>query len=338
MVNSGIVLNESESAYFDVQQRLPTLPVRIPEYYRKLILSDPTGALRKMAIPQVEEFSDLPYETADPLHEESFEPVSRCIHRYKDRVLLLVTDQCAMYCRYCFRRRFTGDGTGILSQAELENIREYLIGNPSVHEVILSGGDPLMLPDGKLCEILELIQSVGRPIVIRLSTRIPAVMPGRITARLIAMLGQVKNLWLVLHINHPAEITDEFLDAVIALSDAGILLVSQTVLLRGVNDSKEILTQLFHQLLESRVKPYYLFQGDLASGTSHFRMNLKAAIDLYRNLRSTVSGLAMPSLAVDLPGGGGKILLHSGSITGEEDGEYLLRDYEDGIFRYPVEH
>ncbi len=335
--NSGFELTTGELAFFNAPESIARLPVRIPEYYRKLILSDKTGALRKMAVPAMDELKVLPFETADPLHEESWEPVSRCIHRYKDRVLLLVTDQCALYCRYCFRRRFTGDGTGGLGKHELEKIRRYLVEHPEVHEVILSGGDPLTLNDQQLQELFNLLQDVPGNLVFRLSTRMPSVLPGRISPRLVELLGRIENLWLVLHVNHPAEFTDEFRKSVAAFADAGIPMVSQTVLLRGVNDSKQILTQLFHQLLESRIKPYYLFQGDLAAGTSHFRVNLKEAVKLYRNLRMTVSGLALPSFAVDLPAGGGKILLNPDSITGEEEDDYLLKDYEGRIFRYPVE-
>lgn len=313
------------------------LPLSITPYYARRIAETGSPALWRMAVPNSEELSIQSYETADPLAEEGFQPVSRCIHRYKDRILLLVTDSCALYCRHCFRRRFTGVGEGGIGDVDLGSALEYLRHHPEIHELILSGGDPLMLTNLRLEEILSRFRATRSELVIRLSTRMPAVLPSRFTDGLISLLAGASPLWLVVHINHPDELGRETLETLSRLSSAGIPILSQTVLLRGVNDSPEILQRLYYSLLELKVRPYYLFQGDLAVGTAYFRVNLRRGLAIYQALQQRVSGLALPVYAVDLPGGGGKVRLHSGSIQREEEGAYLLKDVRGRLYRYPIE-
>lgn len=315
----------------------PDLPFRINPYYARRLAETESTALCRMALPSPDEQRVLSYETSDPLAEEGFQALNRCVHRYRDRMLLLVTDACALYCRYCFRRRFTGAGEGEISDEDLDAAVGYLKSHSEVHELILSGGDPLMLSDRRLKDLLSRFRRVRPDLVIRLSTRMPAVLPARISSDLVSILTASSTVWVVLHLNHPDELSEETLDAIDRLAAAGLPLLSQTVLLRGVNDSPAVLQRLFYRLIERRVRPYYLFQGDLALGTSHFRVNLRRGLNLYAALQRRVSGLALPVYAVDLPQGGGKIRLHSESIRGEVDGYYILHDARGREYRYPVE-
>lgn len=337
MLKKSLILLPEEKAFFASKNGKRALPFRLTTHYLKLIQSDPTGALRRMAIPRINELSVLDYETPDPLNEELFEKVPRCIHRYTDRVLVLVTDVCALYCRHCFRRRFTGENKGVLSEAEVRTIRGYIESHPEVRELILSGGDPLMVPDSKLEYILQILGTAGNITVTRISSRVPVVLPSRISRSLVRMLSRQRQVWMVLHINHPAEVSPRFAGTVRMMLESGIPLVSQTVLLKGVNDSVKTLAELFYRLLALGVKPYYLFQGDLAPGTSHLRVPLSRGLELYRELSSNISGLALPGYAVDLPGGGGKVRLGAGSIAEVRGGEYHIQSVDGRFFRYPVE-
>lgn len=337
ILRESVPLLPEEEAWFRSGKENPGLPLRITPHYLKLMKKDLSGALRRMAIPRVEEWTVLDYETPDPLHEEPYEVVHRCIHRYRDRVLVLLTDACALYCRYCFRRRFTGENRGVLGDEEIRAVKDYLESHPEVREVILSGGDPLMLPDRKLDSIIGILGNAGSVRSLRLSSRIPVVLPSRITAALAGILSSGPRVWQVIHINHPAEISPEFLAAVDLLAKRGIPMLSQSVLLKGVNDDPEILAKLFRGLVAAGVKPYYLFQGDLAPGTSHLRVPLSRGLSIFRELSSMVSGLALPAYAVDLPGGGGKVRLGAEAIAGLHDGEYHIRSIDGRIFRYPEE-
>jgi len=339
-LENSISLFPEEKEYFFRFSRSASsdavLPFAVTEYYLSLISRETRGPLRRQCIPEIAEFSVLPYETPDPLYEEKFSPLPRMVHRYRDRILVLVSDCCAMYCRHCFRRHFAGRGRGFLLFEEAENIAYYLKEHTEVHEVILSGGDPLMLPDEKLGEFLALLK-IRRPVVFRLATRMPAVSPSRITESLINVLSLFKPLWIVTQFNHPREITEESSSALTRFVEKGFPVLNQTVLMKGINDKPEILALLFHRLLELSVKPYYLFQGDLASGTSHFRVPLEKSFTIYEALGKLVSGSALPVFAADLPGGGGKIHLQKSSLKRKDEEGYVLTDSQGKEYCYPAE-
>jgi lysine 2,3-aminomutase len=334
---SLLELEPDETAFFESSAGEHGLPLRITRHYIGLMRNDPTGALRRMAVPRLEEKRVLPFENADPLAELPYEVAPRCIHRYRDRVLILVTGACALYCRHCFRRRFTADGAGGLTMGERQEIVRYVREHTEVHEVILSGGDPLMLGDAALGALLADLRSIRPELVLRISSRMPVVLPSRLDDALVALLASYRPLWLIIQVNHPLELSPGFRAVAAKASAAGIPLLSQTVLLRSVNDDLEVLKELFYGLIEAGVKPYYLFQGDLVPGTSHLRTSLDASLELYRRLQRELSGLALPVFAVDLPGGGGKIRLHHESLAGREDGSFLIRDLEGKLYRYPAE-
>jgi len=304
-------LSLKEKAYFDAQELQDTqFGFAVTPYYFSLIGEDYNDPLRLQCIPREEELHTKPYEVQDPLSEEHFSPLPRLIHRYPDRVLVLLTDECALYCRHCFRRYFASRRRGALTLEQLKEIVVYLNAHEEVHELILSGGDPLTLSDEKISQVLNILRSeIDRSLIIRLASRIPVVLPERITPSLVEMLAEHTPLFVITQFNHPREITPESRSAISALVSAGLPVLNQAVLLKNVNDREDILAELFQTLLEIRVKPYYIFQGDLAAGTSHFRIALSEGFRLMRSLRRRISGLAMPVYAVDLPGGGGKIPL-----------------------------
>ena len=275
-------------------------------------------------MPSVKEFYNLDYELGDPLGESQYTAVPRLIHRYSNRVLLLVTDLCAVYCRYCFRRHFTGKRKGIISKEELNKALAYIEKNREIEEILLSGGDPLVVPDGKIHEILNSIKKRIPNVVIRIGTRIPSVLPDRVTKNLISILKTYKSVWIITQFNHPHEITDKSIAALTKFIDAGIPVLNQSVLLKGINDSEETLAELSRLLVASGVKPYYLFQGDLARGTSHFRIPLEEGLGIIHALSEKVSGIGMPVFAVDLPGGGGKVSLFAVRIEKSGEGFYLI--------------
>ncbi len=319
------------------------LPEGVSRYYASLAESldpekDPIAAqfMRTDAEDHV-----LPHECSDPLEEARYMPVPRLIHRYPNRVLLLACERCATYCRHCFRRHFTGQSDGQIRSQDLARAAAYVGAHSEIDEVLISGGDPLMLDDARLVDILDSMNAaVGiRPLVFRIATRMPVVMPARITQALAKRMrehGQGR-VWIVTQVNHPREMTSAFAAAMTCLVDQGIPVLNQTVLLRGINDDLDVLTELFSGLLRVRVKPYYLFQGDLAAGTSHFRTTIDAGLDLMDGLRDRLSGMAMPTYAVDLPDGGGKIALTRATVRGVEDGYYILLDRNGRQHRYPYE-
>jgi lysine 2,3-aminomutase len=319
------------------------LPVGVSRYYVALARQpDPaTDPIAAQFMPTAAEDIHLPYETMDPLAEKRFMPVPRLIHRYPGRVLLLVCERCATYCRHCFRRHFTGQSDGQIKPEELEAAAAYIKSHPEIAEILISGGDPLMLDDARMAEVLDVLEDAAgeRALVFRLATRMPVVLPVRITRALADVLWKHgrQRLWVVTQVNHPNEMTAAFGQAISNLVDRGIPVLNQSVLLRGVNNDLDVLATMFSGLLRLRVKPYYLFQGDLAAGTSHFRTTIDEGLDLMEKLRDRISGMAMPTYAVDLPDGGGKIALTRGSVLGIEDGSYILLDREGQRHRYPCE-
>ncbi len=319
------------------------LPFAVTRYYLGLAFreglqeSDRLAVLRQ-AIPSVPEYSSTPDELKDPLGEEKYSPCSRFIHRYSDRALILTADSCGVFCRHCFRREFSGQLSGALKPTELKTICEYIAAHSEIGEILLSGGDPLTLSDEKLFEIINSIKAVRPGMIIRLCSRMPVVLPSRITPEFTSMLSGFSGIWMVTHFNTAVEVTAEAAAAVKELIKAGVPVLNQTVLLRGVNDSPEQLARLFRALLAAGVKPYYLFQGDLAGGTSHLRVPLKKSLKIVSELRTMISGMAMPKFAVDLPGGGGKVTLPDGcEIIRKDDNYYYFRGTDDREYSYPAD-
>lgn len=330
-------LHPEDAAFFDDPRSGKTLPFRVTDYYLSLAGESPDDPIRRQCVPTAAELETRPYESADPLQEGSYTPVPRLVRRYPDRALLLVNDTCAAYCRHCFRRGFTGRAAGAVTDAELTAVCGYLQRETDVKELLLSGGDPLLLDDSRLSRVLETLRSTRPDLVFRLATRAPVTLPSRITAELAAILAEYFPLWVVTQFNHPAEITPQSSAALTTLRKAGLPLLNQTVLLSGINDNAGVLAELFRGLVRLGVKPYYLFQGDLAAGTGHFRTSLEAGWRIMEELRGRHSGVAVPVYAVDLPGGGGKIVLDRGAVVSETADRYTFRGFEGGEYTYPKE-
>jgi lysine 2,3-aminomutase len=280
-----------------------------PDMARLIDCADPADPIARQFVPDVRELQHLPGERADPLDEERLTPVPGVVHRYPDRVLLKLTHACPVYCRFCFRREVVGPGgPQALSDAALTAALAYIAGKPDIWEVILTGGDPLVLSPRRVAEVTQRLSAVDTVKVLRWHTRVPAVDPGRITDGLAAALrSPAKAVYLALHANHPRELTPAVRAACARLIDAGIVMVSQTVLLRGVNDDPETLAALMRAFVECRVKPYYLHHPDPAPGTSRFRLSIAEGQAIVRQLRGRLSGLAQPTYVLDIPGGHGKV-------------------------------
>lgn len=290
-----------------LEQVIAVYPMRVNPYYLSLIQSqgDP---LWRQAIPDELELADQICQE-DPLNEENLSPVPAIVHKYRDRALLLVTSRCAMYCRFCTRKRKVGTGQWVIDRDQIRAGFEYLKKTPQIRDVLISGGDPLLLENETIEWLLGCLREIPSIEIIRIGSRVPCTLPMRITARLAGMLKRYHPLYINTHFNHPAEITPTAARACGRLADAGIPLGCQTVLLRGVNDSPQVLKELMHGLLRIRVKPYYLFQGDMSRGTNHFRSSIETGQAIMRSLIGYTSGLAVPTYSLDAPGGGGKIPL-----------------------------
>jgi lysine 2,3-aminomutase len=312
------------------------LPVGITPYYMSLISrTDPLQPLRRTVVPTTAEFRRTPGEADDPLGEDKHSPVPGLVHRYPDRVLLLALDFCSTYCRYCTRSRVVGHGEILPNEKRLEKALDYIARTTTVRDVLLSGGDPLALSEERLDWILGRLRQIPHVEFIRIGTKMPAVLPQRITPQLCRVLRKYHPLWMSLHFTHPDECTAEATRACNRLADAGIPLGSQTVLLKGVNDDVETMKELVHRLLMMRVRPYYLYQCDPISGSSHFRTTVAKGLEIIEGLRGHTTGYAVPSYVIDAPGGGGKIPLQPNYILGREGDTLLLRNYEGQTFRYP---
>lgn len=313
------------------------LPFLVTAYYLSLTGTNRNDPIRIQSIPGIEELIEKPTEVTDPLDEEKYKVTGRLIHRYPDRVLFLTTDTCAMYCRHCFRRNFTGHKNGPAGMKEVKEASAYIAAHKEVREVIFSGGDPLMLETSLLEKYLYSFKNARQDIIFRIGTRIPVVLPSRIDNTLVSILSEFKPLFIMTQFNHPREITETSMGGTSLFIDAGIPVLNQAVLLRKVNDSVETLEALFTRLLFNRIKPYYLFQGDMAAGTSHLRVPLKKGLSLMKELRKRISGMAMPVYAVDLPGGGGKVPLTESYINGLTDKGWELKDAGGKTYLYPDE-
>lgn len=306
-----------------------------PHFFNLIDKDDPDCPIRRQVIPRIEEGWTAPEEMADPCGEDSHMPVPGLVHRYPDRVLFLVTDRCASYCRYCTRSRVvSGVGEQHL-ETQWEAAFRYLESHTEVRDVLLSGGDPLLFSDAKLDKILTRLRAIPHIQFLRIGSRIPIFLPQRITPEFCAMLKKHHPLFISIHSNHPKELTTEVRDALARLADAGIPLGNQSVLLRGVNDSPEIQMALVHKLLMCRARPYYLYQCDLITGSSHLRTPVSEGVDIIEKLRGHTTGYAVPQFVIDGPGGGGKIPINPNYVVDSSSGKVTLRNYEGGIFDYP---
>ena len=313
------------------------LPVGITPYYASLMDPvDPAEAIRRTMIPVGSEFDRSPGEADDPLSEDHDMVVPGLVHRYPDRVLFLVTNFCATYCRYCTRARLVGKtGEYHFNFAQYERAIEYLKEHTEVRDVLLSGGDPLTLADDRLEWILSRLRAIPHIQFLRIGSKVPAVLPQRITPALCAVLRKYHPLWMSIHVMHPTEMTPEVHQACGRLADAGLPLGSQTVLIRDVNDSVETMKELMHRLLMARVRPYYIYQCDPISGSAHMRTPVEKGLEIIEGLRGHTTGYAVPQFVVDAPGGGGKLPLMPDYVVGREGNELILRNYQGRTFRYP---
>ncbi|MFH0772123.1 MAG: KamA family radical SAM protein [Candidatus Omnitrophota bacterium] len=311
------------------------LLMAIPPYWASLM--DPvrvTCPIRRQAVPTADEFDVSSDDMEDPCGEDKDSPVPGLVHRYPNRALLLVTEKCAMYCRHCTRRRLVGSEAHLTSPQNFEQAYAYIRANRRIRDVLISGGDPLMLPDETIEDILRNLRNIPNVEFIRLGTRMPVTMPMRITENLISVFKKYSPLWVSLHFNHPKEITKRVKKACDMLADSGIPLGSQTVLLRGINDRPSTMKRLMHELLKIRVRPYYIYQCDPAKGISHFRTPVAVGINIMEKLRGHTSGYAVPTYVVDAPGGGGKIPVAPNYVISQAKGMFTLRNYAGGIFTY----
>ncbi len=311
------------------------LSMAITPYFFSLIdREDPKCPIRKQAIPRLEEFSLSSGELVDPCGEDSHTPVPGLVHRYPDRVLLLVTDSCAMYCRYCTRKRMVGEELPPMSIAQFDEALKYIRTKKQIRDVLISGGDPLMMKTEVLESYIKRLRDISHIEIIRIGTRVPVTLPMRVDEGLASMLKKYHPLYLSIHFSHPKEITPEVAKACGLLADAGIPLGSQTVLLRGINDRPSAMKKLMQELLRIRVRPYYIYQCDMAMGTSHFRTPVAVGINIMEELRGHTTGYAVPTFVVDAPGGGGKIPVAPAYLISQAKGRITLRNYENKIFNY----
>jgi lysine 2,3-aminomutase len=314
-----------------------SLPLGITPYYASLMSrDDPAEPLRRTHIPVGTEYLKTPGEADDPLGEDGHSAVPGLVHRYPDRVLFLATGFCSTYCRYCTRSRMVGDAGGdySFSRPQWEDALNYIADNPQIRDVLISGGDPLTLSDERIDYLLGRLRGIKHVEFVRLGTKVPAVLPMRVTRSLIKVLRRHHPLWMSIHFTHPTELSPEVTEAVTRLADAGIPLGSQTVLLKGINDSLDTLKTLYHGLLMRRVRPYYLYQCDPITGSSHFRTSVDKGLEIMQGLRGHTTGYAVPTYVIDAPGGGGKIPLLPDYVVGREGEDLILRNFEGNTYRY----
>src|SRR5881394_2310102 len=306
-----------------------------PHFFNLIARDNPDDPIRRQVIPRIEETWTSQYDMTDPCGEDSHMPVPGLVHRYPDRVLFLVTDRCASYCRYCTRSRVvSGVGEQEL-HTDFEEAFRYLEQHTEVRDVLLSGGDALLFSDEKLEKLLRRLRSIPHIEFVRIGTRVPIFLPQRITPELSAMLQKYHPLWMSVHVNHPRELTIEVKEALERLANAGVPLGNQSVLLKGVNDDLETMKTLVHKLLMCRVCPYYIYQCDLINGSSHLRTSVAKGIEIIEGLRGQTSGYAVPQFVIDAPGGGGKVPINPDYVLDRNADRVLIRNYEGKVFEYP---
>ena len=329
------VINITEKEEEEIGETLKKFRMGITPYYASLMdKDDPRCPVRMQAVPTIMETHIGEADMLDPLHEDTDSPVPGLTHRYPDRVLLLITDQCSMYCRHCTRRRFAGQQDSGMPMDRIDAAIEYIRNTPQVRDVLLSGGDALLVSDEKLESIIKRLREIPHVEIIRIGSRVPVVMPQRITDDLVNMLKKYHPIWLNTHFNHSKEITPESEKAIAKLADAGVPLGNQSVLLRGVNDCVHIMTELVHNLVRIRVRPYYIYQCDLSMGIEHFRTSVSTGLEIMEGLRGHTSGYAVPTFVVDAPGGGGKIPVMPNYVISMSPNKVVLRNFEGVITTY----
>lgn len=338
MLFSGVSTADGLASFYDIdipqiRRVADTYPMFINSYYLSLVKTR-GDAIYRQAVPDMAEITQCE-GTPDPLNEEDLSPVPGLTHKYPDRVLFLVSGRCAMYCRFCNRKRKVG-GAGMVTKESIREGISYIRSNKNIRDVLLSGGDPLLLSDPELFRILAGIRAIPHVEIIRIGTRVPCTLPQRITPGLAEMLKGFQPLYINTHFNHPWEITPESAYACSILAAAGIPLGCQTVLLRGVNDNIETMRELMKRLVAVRVRPYYLFQADLVKGTSHFWTGLKKGLEIMAGLQGHISGMCIPRFMIDLPDGGGKVPVTPEYIKCIDGDEMLIKNYLGKEFRYPV--
>jgi len=306
-----------------------------PYFFNLIDPADENCPIRRQVVPRIEETRTASWEMSDPCGEDSHSPVPGLVHRYPDRVLFLVTDRCASYCRYCTRSRLVSNASGYDFHPEYDKQIAYIEQHPEIRDVLLSGGDPLLLSDEKLENLLGRLRAIPHVEFLRIGTRIPIFLPQRITPELCAVLKKFHPLFISIHTNHPLELTTEVRAALGRLADAGIPLGNQSVLLKGVNDRLEVMKPLVQKLLMCRVRPYYLYQCDLIAGSAHLRSSVREGLELMEKLRGHTTGYAVPTYVIDAPGGGGKVPVNPEYVLCRNAGRVLIRNYEGKVFEYP---
>jgi lysine 2,3-aminomutase len=335
LVKAGLVVSADRATLEEVAARYA---IALTPVVSKLIdRTDPDDPIARQFVPDAAELTVAREERADPIGDHAHSPVEGIVHRYPDRVLLKAVHVCPVYCRFCFRREMVGpQGLGTLDAAAMQAAFDYIRGHEEIWEVILTGGDPLVLSPRRLHEIMETLAGIAHVKIVRFHTRVPVVDPGKIDAALIdALRASGKTVYVALHANHPRELTPEARAACARLVDAGIAMVSQSVLLKGVNDDPDVLAMLMKAFVEIRVKPYYLHHPDLAPGTSHFRVTIEEGQEIVAALRGRISGLCQPAYILDIPGGHGKAVVSASAIRATGDGCYSVTDYRGGEHSYP---
>ncbi|MCR6630722.1 MAG: lysine-2,3-aminomutase-like protein [Magnetospirillum sp.] len=334
LVAAGLVAADSRPALERVAER--TAIALTPAVVDLIDPADPHDPVARQFVPSIAELATVPEERADPIGDEAYSPVKGVVHRYPDRVLLKPIMVCPVYCRFCFRREAVGDADGTLSAAEMDEALAYVSGRPEVREIVVTGGDPLMLPPNRLADLVARVGRLRHVEVLRFHSRIPVAEPERITPALAGALKPAPDsdlaVWVSVHANHPRELSPAARKGLRRLAEAGLPLLSQTVLLKGVNDSAEVLEELFRALVRNRVRPYYLHHPDLARGTAHFRLSIAEGQEIVRQLRGRLTGIAQPTYVLDIPGGAGKVPLTPQFWDGE-NGE--VTDWRGGKHAYP---
>ncbi|MEM1222804.1 MAG: KamA family radical SAM protein [Verrucomicrobiota bacterium] len=313
------------------------LALAITPYFFSLIdRNDPNDPIRRQVVPRAGEMHTAEEELLDPVGEENTKPVEGIVHRYPDRVLFLVTDRCAAYCRYCTRSRLVSNAQDYNFHAEFEGGLEYIRNHPEIRDVLLSGGDPLLLSEKKLDYLLGELRKIPHIEFIRIGSRIPVFLPQRITPQLCEIFKKHGPIWMSIHVNHPAECTHTLREACERLAFAGVPLGNQSVLLKGVNDNAETMKSLIHRLLMMRVRPYYLYQCDLITGSAHLRVDVRKGIEIIRALRGHTSGYAIPQFVIDAPGGGGKVPINPEYVKEVTDEAIIMRNFQGEEYQYPL--
>ena len=332
------VIHLTPSEEHAVPRRSGRFIMGIPPYWASLMdPDDPTCPIRRQAVPVEDEYRLSPNDMIDPLGEDSHMPVPGLVHRYPDRVLLLIVEVCSMYCRFCTRSRVVGTSAGFSKPANIDQAIDYIRAHRKIRDVLISGGDPLTLSDERLDEVLTKLKAIPHVEFVRIGTRNPVTLPYRVTDSLCEVLKKHKPVWMSVHFNHPKEVTPPVKRACGMLADSGVPLGSQTVLMKGINDRAAIMKKLFHELLKNRVRPYYIYQCDPVKGTAHFRTPVSVGLQIIEKLRGHTTGYAVPTFVVDGPGGGGKIPLMPNYVVSVKDGVWTLRNYAGKLFTYKEE-